>query len=261
VDPAALTALAEPNRLRIVELLRERPHTVGEVAAALGMRQPQVTKHLQTLSRAGLVTVHPLGQRRVCALERATLRELRDWLDGLARDEPADAVLEQYRRAVEQETAAAAADPAWADGRTVRITRVLPAPPAAVWEHLTTPALMGWWAPDGFTVADAALEPTPGGDARLVLAEGDGATHIATGRVAAATRPSALDFGMAPLGPDGAPLFHATYALRLDPHDDGTDLTLDIAIDLSTEAAAPAIAGMRLGWQQSLDRLARTLAP
>jgi uncharacterized protein YndB with AHSA1/START domain/DNA-binding transcriptional ArsR family regulator len=255
-----LTALAEPSRLRIVELLHERPHTVGEVAQALDIRQPQVTKHLQTLSRAGLVTVHPLGQRRVCALERTALRELRDWLDGLAQDEPAHAVLEHYRRAVEHETAAAAADPHWAEGRTLHLARTLPAPPATVWEHLTTPARMGWWAPDHFTVADAALEPRPGGAARLVLAEGAGETHTATGTVSAATAPHAIDFVMSPLAPDGTPLFTVAYAVRLTPHGDGTDLTVDMRVDASTEAAAPAVAGMRTGWEQSLDRLHAALA-
>jgi uncharacterized protein YndB with AHSA1/START domain/DNA-binding transcriptional ArsR family regulator len=261
VDAAALAALAEPTRLRIVELLRERPHTVGEVAGALGLRQPQVTKHLQTLSRAGLVTVHPLGQRRVCALERARIRELRDWLDGLAHDEPHGAVLEQYRRAVEHEQRAAAADPTWAEGREVRISRTLPAPPDTVWQHWTTPALMGWWAPAHFTVADVALDPRPGGAVRLVLEEGDGARHAAAGTVTAAAAPRALDYEMAALAPDGARLFAASHALRLRPAPAGTDLTLDIRIDASTEAAAPAIAGMRTGWEQSLDRLARTLSP
>ena len=260
MDAATLTALAEPSRLRIVELLATRPHTVGEVAAALGMRQPQVTKHLQTLSRAGLVTVHPLGQRRVCALERARLRELRDWLDGLAQDEPQQAVLDQYRRAVDAETAAADADPAWAEGRVLRFTRGLPAPPETIWAHWTTPALLGWWAPDGFHVADAAIEPRAGGAARLVLAERDGATHTAAGRVTVADAPWALDFELAPLGPDGDPLFTAAHALRLEPDTDGTRLELELRVLSSTAEAAPAIAGMRPGWEGSLDRLARALS-
>jgi uncharacterized protein YndB with AHSA1/START domain/DNA-binding transcriptional ArsR family regulator len=260
VDADTLTALAEPSRLRIVELLAARPHTVGEVATALGMRQPQVSKHLATLSRAGLVTVHPLGQRRVCALERTRLRELRDWLDGLARDEPRQAVLEQYRRAVDAETAAAAADPAWAEGRVLRFTRSLPAPPETVWSHWTTPALLGWWAPDGFAVADAAIEPHAGGAARLVLVEGDGATHTATGRVTAAAAPRALDFEMSPLGPDGDPLFTAAHTLRLEPDPAGTRLELELRVLSSTPEAAPALAGVRPGWEASLDRLARALS-
>ena len=244
MDAATLTALAEPSRLRIVELLATRPHTVGEVAAALGMRQPQVTKHLQTLSRAGLVTVHPLGQRRVCALERSRLRDLRDWLDGLAQDEPQQAVLDQYRRAVDAETAAATPI---RRGRRAACCASPAASRAAgdVWAHWTTPALLGWWTPEGFHVADAAIEPRAGGAARLVLAERDGATHTASGRVTVADAPRALDFELAPLGPDGDPLFTAAHALRLEPDTDGTRLELELRVLSSTAEAAPAIAGMR----------------
>ena len=76
MNATLLAALAEPNRLRIVGLLGAAPRSVGEIAAALRLRQPQVTKHLQTLERAGVVTVHPLGRRRIYALRRETLREL-----------------------------------------------------------------------------------------------------------------------------------------------------------------------------------------
>jgi uncharacterized protein YndB with AHSA1/START domain len=72
--------------------------------------------------------------------------------------------------------------------------------------------------------------------------------------------PHALDFSMAPLGPDGTKLFEALHALRLDEHPDGTQLALEIRITSSTAPAAPAIAGMRPGWEQSLNKLARALA-
>jgi len=48
-------ALAHPTRLRIVELLTERGHSVSEIAAALGLRQPNASLHLAILSRAGVV--------------------------------------------------------------------------------------------------------------------------------------------------------------------------------------------------------------
>jgi uncharacterized protein YndB with AHSA1/START domain/DNA-binding transcriptional ArsR family regulator len=262
MDATVLTALAEPSRLRIVELLRTRPHTVGEIAGALGLRQPQVTKHLQTLSRAGFVTVHPLGQRRVCSLNRPAFAQLRDWLDGLAQDDPWQDALDEYRAGLAAEMIAAAADPTWAEGRALRIIRTLPAAPEVVWAHWTTPGLMAaWWAPDHFTVAECAIEPRPGGAMRLVMQEGDGTRHAAAGHVTRAAAPSALDFEMTPLGPDGEPLFSATHAVRLHPHAGETELQLDIRVDLSTEAAAPAIAGMRLGWEQSLTKLARALTP
>ena len=260
MDVDLLQALAESSRLRIVELLDERPHTVGEVAAALELRQPQVTKHLQTLARAGVVTVHPLGQRRVCALERARLAELRDWLDGFVHEEASGAVLEEYRRAVDAETAAARADPAWAQGRRLRIERSLPVAPAALWPHWTEADLMReWWAPEHFSVADSEIDPRPGGVIRVVMQEGDGTLHAATGRVLAVSPPNELRFAMAPLGPDGAPLFDADHTIRFAERDAGTELSIDVHITSSSALAAPAIAGMKLGWQQALDKLEQAL--
>ena len=72
------SALGDAARWRIVELLAQRPRSVGELADRTGLRQPQTTKHLQTLARAGLVTVYPLGQRRVYALETTALEALAD---------------------------------------------------------------------------------------------------------------------------------------------------------------------------------------
>lgn len=76
-----LTALAEPNRLRIVELLREGPRPVGEIAARLQLRQPQVSKHLRVLSDAGLVEVHPSAQQRIYRLRAEPFQTLDAWLE------------------------------------------------------------------------------------------------------------------------------------------------------------------------------------
>ncbi|MGH9703828.1 MAG: ArsR/SmtB family transcription factor [Candidatus Acidiferrales bacterium] len=73
-------ALAEPNRFHIVELLRQGPRPVGELAGRLRLRQPQVSKHLRVLSEAGLVEVRADAQRRIYALRPAALRELQEWL-------------------------------------------------------------------------------------------------------------------------------------------------------------------------------------
>ena len=59
-----LGALADPARWRLVALLAERPRPVGVLAELAGARQPQTTKHLQTLERAGVVTSQRSGQRR-----------------------------------------------------------------------------------------------------------------------------------------------------------------------------------------------------
>lgn len=76
-----LSALAEPNRLRIVELLRAGPQPVGEISERLRLRQPQVSKHLQLLKEVGLVGVQPVAQQRVYQLRPEPFRELHAWVE------------------------------------------------------------------------------------------------------------------------------------------------------------------------------------
>jgi DNA-binding transcriptional ArsR family regulator len=80
-----LQALAEPNRFQIVELLREGPRPVGDMVQRLGLRQPQVSKHLRVLSDAGLVDVRVDAQRRIYALRPAPLKELEAWIERYRR--------------------------------------------------------------------------------------------------------------------------------------------------------------------------------
>ncbi|WP_106344167.1 ArsR/SmtB family transcription factor [Planifilum fimeticola] len=99
---AILSALAESNRLKIIELLRDGPRSVGEIATELGLRQPQVSKHLRVLSDAGLVEVHPIANRRIYKLRPQPLKELDDWLESFRRvwDERFDQ-LDDYLREVQ----------------------------------------------------------------------------------------------------------------------------------------------------------------
>ena len=80
-----LRALAEPNRFQIVELLRDGPRPVGDMVDRLGLRQPQVSKHLRVLSDAGLVDVRVDAQRRIYALRPAPLKELEAWIERYRR--------------------------------------------------------------------------------------------------------------------------------------------------------------------------------
>ena len=80
-----LTALAEPHRFEIVELLRDGPRPVGEIVDRLGLHQPQVSKHLRVLSDAGLVEVHAAAQRRIYKLRPQPLHELDRWLESYRR--------------------------------------------------------------------------------------------------------------------------------------------------------------------------------
>jgi DNA-binding transcriptional ArsR family regulator len=76
-----LNALAEPNRLHIVELLRDGPLTVGEIADRLGLNQPQASKHLRVLSHAGLVEMNAIANRRIYKLRAEPFKELDSWLE------------------------------------------------------------------------------------------------------------------------------------------------------------------------------------
>ena len=78
---STFTALAEPNRLHIVELLRTGPRPVGEIVTRLRLRQPQVSKHLRVLTTAGLVEMRPDAQKRIYTLRPQRLKELDRWLE------------------------------------------------------------------------------------------------------------------------------------------------------------------------------------
>lgn len=78
-------ALAEPNRLNIVELLLEEPLPVGEIADKLKLNQPQTSKHLRVLSEAGLVEVQPIANRRIYKLRPEPFQELDEWLESYRR--------------------------------------------------------------------------------------------------------------------------------------------------------------------------------
>jgi DNA-binding transcriptional ArsR family regulator len=72
--------LAEPIRRRILDLLLERPRSVGELVDRLALSQPGTSKHLRVLRDAGLVRVHRQAQRRLYELRPEPLVELDAWL-------------------------------------------------------------------------------------------------------------------------------------------------------------------------------------
>ncbi|SEB05724.1 DNA-binding transcriptional regulator, ArsR family [Thalassobacillus cyri] len=76
-----LSALAEQNRIKIIELLKTKPLTVGEIADKLQLRQPQASKHLKVLHDAGIVEVLPRANRRIYKLRPEPFQDLDAWLD------------------------------------------------------------------------------------------------------------------------------------------------------------------------------------
>jgi DNA-binding transcriptional ArsR family regulator len=103
MNPITFAALAEPNRFRIVELLRTGPRPVNDITDQLKLRQSQVSQHLKALKDAGLVEAEPLAQQRLYGLRAEALKQLHDWLDGYRRiwEErfgQLDQVVEQLKR-------------------------------------------------------------------------------------------------------------------------------------------------------------------
>jgi len=78
-------ALAEPNRFRIVELLRSGPRPVNDIGERLRLNQPQVSKHLRVLKEAGLVDVEPRAQQRLYHLRASELQRLHRWVERYRR--------------------------------------------------------------------------------------------------------------------------------------------------------------------------------
>lgn len=78
---ALFEIIAEPNRRRVLDLLREQEHTVGELVDALEMSQPAVSKHLRVLRDAGLVESRVDAQRRIYSLRAEPLADVDAWLE------------------------------------------------------------------------------------------------------------------------------------------------------------------------------------
>jgi len=267
---ALLAALADPARWRLVGLLAERPRPVGVLAQLAEARQPQTTKHLQALERAGLVTSQRLGQRRLYALRPAPLRDLAAALvrlaDAVDRSSGPHETYDRYNSSLRSERLAAQ-EAGWADGRSFTFRRALPGGPELAWRHLTDPSLLArWWAPADLRVSELVLEARPGG--RIVLEYRDAGdvdgTDVVAGRaqgVVDDVRPGErLSYRLAPLLPDGGHAFTSHVDLDLRPGDTGTVLDVRYRITDSTVDSADFVAGIEIGFGQTLDRLAAILA-
>ncbi len=91
-----LTALVDPTRRNIFDALRTAPRSVSEIASTQPVSRPAVSQHLKVLQDAGLVQVWPKGTRRIYAVRREGLANLRAYLEQFWDD-----VLEAYAQECE----------------------------------------------------------------------------------------------------------------------------------------------------------------
>jgi DNA-binding transcriptional ArsR family regulator len=95
---AALKALAEPNRRRILTLVKGGELTAGEIASHFEVSRPAVSQHLTVLKEAGLVHERRNGTRRLYSVRPEGLADLKAFLEGFW-----DARLEALKREAERE--------------------------------------------------------------------------------------------------------------------------------------------------------------
>jgi DNA-binding transcriptional ArsR family regulator len=78
---AVLQAMADPSRRTVLGILRDHPATAGELAEALPIARPGVSRHLRVLREAGLVDVRQDAQRRIYSIRPEPFIEVDEWLD------------------------------------------------------------------------------------------------------------------------------------------------------------------------------------
>ena len=85
----SFTALADPTRRRIVEMLGRSEHAAGDIVAAFDLSAPAISQHLKTLREAGLVRVRVDGQRRIYSLDPDGLASMDAWIASVRNFWPA----------------------------------------------------------------------------------------------------------------------------------------------------------------------------
>ena len=98
-----LSALADPTRRRVVDLLRERPRRAGEIAQTFGMSRPAMSRHLRVLRTHGLVEEQRDAgdaRARVYQLRPEPIDELSTWISDVQRFW--DDQLESFRQLADQ---------------------------------------------------------------------------------------------------------------------------------------------------------------
>ena len=104
----AFNAVAEPRRRQILDLLSGGERPVNDLVRALGLAQPQVSKHLRVLREVGAVDVRGDGRQRLYRLNGHALKPIHDWVKEYERSwserfDQLDAVLEELKQEEEDD--------------------------------------------------------------------------------------------------------------------------------------------------------------
>lgn len=145
--------------------------------------------------------------------------------------------------------------------RELVITRILDAPRELVFKAWTDPEHVArWWGPQNFTNPVCELDVRPGGALRIDMRGPDGTVYPGGGMFHEVVPPERLVFTTDGLADElGNPQLEVLNTVTFEDQGGKTRLTLRAVVVKSTPAADGSLAGMEVGWSQSLDKLARSL--
>ncbi len=109
MDMDSFTALSEPNRRRIVELLATNGQlSASEIGAQFAISPPAISQHLKVLREAGLIKVEKRAQQRIYSMEPAGFSEMEQWIQHMrafwdSRFEALDRLLKADKQNTEKE--------------------------------------------------------------------------------------------------------------------------------------------------------------
>lgn len=141
--------------------------------------------------------------------------------------------------------------------KQLTFVRVVHASPERVWRAFTRPdELAKWYAPDDFSIPYCKVDLRPGGLWALTMRDPDGTEYENIGEHLEVKEPERLMIRAWLNGSDGRPLFVELVTVLLQPTGDGTRVTIYTRVTEMTDAGAPLVAGMEIGWGQTIDHLA-----
>jgi uncharacterized protein YndB with AHSA1/START domain len=141
--------------------------------------------------------------------------------------------------------------------REVTLTRVFDAPPQLVWKAWTEPRHMAqWWGPKGFTNPVCELDLRESGAIRIHMRGPNGAVYPMTGNFEEIVPLKRLVFTTVARDLDGNPLLEGKTTVTFEDVGGKTKLTIHSRAVGIAPVAPQMLAGMEMGWTQSLDKLA-----
>lgn len=142
-------------------------------------------------------------------------------------------------------------------GHELVITKVIAAPRALVFSAWTDPVhIAAWWGPDGFTSKVVHWSAVAGTPIRVEMHGPDGTVYPMNGAFVEVAAPERFVFDSSALDAKGESMFDIRTTITFSEEGAGTRLRLVARVVRMKPEGAPYLAGMEVGWTQSLGRLA-----